>query len=260
MHCGLVQVNPRQTEEELNQFYKKDYHTQSISSNKPKKKYIQKRVVLAKQRISFLTSRIKVHGKTILDIGCSYGEFLKRISPLAREAKGIEPGYEFSLYGKKMMGVDIFNGTLKEYINVYPKKRYDIVALFTVLEHIHSPQEFLLDVWSIVNENGYVFLEVPELNSFLNRVRNKKSLNSYFSPFHLQYYTINTIRRSLIMAGFRPIEVNMDRKKYARDIAKKVPTLKNYNQINDPPKENYLTILVKCILWRIKDKLVDILF
>jgi len=174
--------------------------------------------------------------------------------------KGIEPGYEFSIYGKKLMRIDIFSGTLKEYINVYPEKRYDIVTLFTVLEHIPSPKEFLLNVWSLVNENGYVLLEVPKLDSFLNIINNKKSLNSYFSPWHLQYYTVDTFQRSLIMAGFNPIEVNMDRKKYARVIAKKVPTLKNYSQISDFPKENYFTILVKCILWRIKDKLVDILF
>ena len=100
-HCGLVQVNPRPKEEDINKLYKKDYHSQSLSSGRPNKIYIKNRAALANQRVNFITNLMKVQGKTILDVGCSYGEFLKKISPLVKEVKGIEPGNELSSYGKK---------------------------------------------------------------------------------------------------------------------------------------------------------------
>jgi len=181
-------VNPRKNEVKEASFYRDGYHKSSTGYDIPDKKFIEKTARFAKERVAILNGFVKLSSKTLLDIGCSYGEFLFKINPLVKKTKGIEPGRKFGSYGVNRLNLDIFNGTLDEYIKIdHPK--YNIVTLFTVLEHVNSPVDFLKKINNLLTDDGVLFLEVPDFRNFLKGIRSRKKFITYFSPFHLQYFS-----------------------------------------------------------------------
>jgi len=251
-NCSLVQVNPRESHEKAVRFYEEKYHRHSTGMDRPSDQFIIKSRAFAEQRIQVLESLVEIGEMSLLDVGCSCGEFLRQIRTKVKSAQGVEPGRDFTDYGMRNFDLDIFVGDLSAFSRVSQAK-YNIVTLFTVLEHLISPTELLSDINSFLVDEGLLFLEVPNFLAFLKAIRNKKKFHQYFSPYHLQYFSENSLRRMLNSAGFQLIYLNAGRSKYLRVLGKKCAS--SGFRAGKKGKDNIFFINFLSALWKVKSNL-----
>lgn len=109
---------------------------------------------------------INVNDKKILDIGTGPGTGLKAFHDRSWIVTGLEPDPIRAKIGREMYGLNIIESTLEEYVG--NNHNYDVVTIIHALEHFHSPLSFLKDVVRLVKEEGYVYIEVPDVMNFVS--------------------------------------------------------------------------------------------
>jgi SAM-dependent methyltransferase len=152
-----------------------------------------------------------VPGKgTLLDIGCGKGEFLALAKEKGWQAYGIEPSEKFADYATKKYNLDI---KLDIKNSNFQGSFFDVVTLNMVLEHLDSPKATLLEIRRVLKDNGFLFIEVPNMDSWMLKLAtlyfrlNKKGWSPLLSPlhhpFHCYGYNMFSLRSLLKNAGFR---------------------------------------------------------
>ncbi len=109
--------------------------------------------------------KIKKEG-TWLDIGCSFGWFLKKIKNAGFKAQGIEPSKKVYLETKKIKDIKVYN-------DFFPsnkiKNKFDVISLMDVFEHIEDPTNFIQSVSNQLKDNGILIIKVPNSKALLYR-------------------------------------------------------------------------------------------
>jgi SAM-dependent methyltransferase len=144
--------------------------------------------------------------ENILEVGCAFGVLLNNIAD--------------RLHLKNRLGVDIsgnnieaaknlypeckfFHGTLEDFIRVIPgeirNRRYDLVVLSDIVEHIPDDLEFMKMVQNI---SSYVLINLPLEKSF--NTRNRK-YGEQDPSGHLRCYDEEDALRLVTNAGFEVI-------------------------------------------------------
>lgn len=137
------------------------------------------------RRFNYLKSEIAE--RDVLDVGCGNGGFLLNARQIAGHAEGVEPEKKWHAYFKD------------EGLTIYPDlnctgKKYDVITLFHVLEHIAEPTVFLQNLTAQLKPNGQLFIEVPNANdALLNLYQNDAFRNFTYWSCHLFLYTNHTL-------------------------------------------------------------------
>tara|TARA_B100000900_G_scaffold355803_1_gene325220 strand:- start:636 stop:1754 length:1119 start_codon:yes stop_codon:yes gene_type:complete len=194
-HCNLVQKKVDETFlREVNSIYQ-DYELYSQASGEDQKVFDgstnkSRSLIIYEWMSKFIN---KKNGK-ILEIGCGNGNFLRLFE-------------EFNL-GWKLTGTE-FNEANREIIEEIPRssfysgdiellnERFDIVAMIHVLEHITEPRKFLESIKRVLNIDGYLFIEVPNLI---------KSKFDILISDHCSHFTLESLQTLLEQSGFQIIE------------------------------------------------------
>lgn len=103
--------------------------------------------------------KLKSPGR-LLDIGCANGGLLRCFGNLAPHWKMV--GFEIDEKRREEVeiipGVEAFASGSLEKIN----KRFDIITLMHVFEHLPNPRKWLEDLKQLLNSNGLVIIQVPD--------------------------------------------------------------------------------------------------
>lgn len=142
--------------------------------------------------------------KTFLEIGCSAGMFIDPIYKHFKKVEAIELSSKCADYVKRRWNIEVYTKTLHELIDYSAIDRgYDYIGFFQVLEHIENPVEFMMDVRQITNENGRIFIEIPNLDDPLRVLWNVPSYETfYYHEAHLSYFSEQSIKRLLEKTGW----------------------------------------------------------
>lgn len=100
--------------------------------------------------------------KTILEVGCGNAHTLVRLRNKGHSCVGIEPGFNrWDMIEDKDIKIykDVF-------ANVKLNEKFDVVILEHLLEHIPNPVDFLLQINSLMTENGLLFIETPNSKNY----------------------------------------------------------------------------------------------
>lgn len=163
--------------------------------------------------------------KSILEIGCGKGKFLKL---LANETDASCYGYDPSYLGKE----EILNGRVK-FIKRYfeetdVNKKHDIVIMRHVIEHINNPLVMLNMIYKAMNDDGILYIETPNLEWIL---KNKVIFD--FTYEHCNYFTLDTIKELLAMSKLNIVDERLTfGEQYISIIVRKSDILKlnHYNE------------------------------
>jgi len=161
-HCGLVYSDPRPNEEEVKNFYKKDYRVQYKGTYTPQLKHVYRAGKIAEQRYLFLKDVVKTDS-AILDVGASSGEFVYLMRGLGFEARGIEPNEGYGLYAKNELGLPIEIGVMQQFD--LPENSIDIVTMHHVFEHLDDPFLILERLHKVLRDEGFLVIEVPNVEA-----------------------------------------------------------------------------------------------
>jgi SAM-dependent methyltransferase len=145
-----------------------------------------------------LRDRYDLHGKDIIEIGCGKGDFLRLLCEMGgNRGVGFDPGYVPEANGgaveERLTFVQEF------YSERHAEYKADLICCRHVLEHIHSPREFLENIRrAIGNRHGtMVFFEVPNVSFTLRQLGIWDLIYEHYS-----YFSSNSLAYLFSACGF----------------------------------------------------------
>lgn len=102
-----------------------------------------------------------------------------------------------------MLGIDVNNVTLQQGLASEAAGSLDLVSMFHVLEHLPEPVSALRSIGEKLKADGLLYIEVP------NALR-LCSPHYMFFRAHTLYFTGQTLRHLLEIAGFKIVAHNPD--------------------------------------------------
>lgn len=180
-NCGLIFQNPIPTEQELKSYYSHHYRVDYKSTYAPKPKHVYRAADTAMKRLNFLSKHGIQQGE-LLDIGAGGGEFTYLAHKNGFNAHGIEPSVGYSRYAQNEYQCDIKTGELGD-----AKGKYDVVTIFHVMEHLPSPLKAFETLYSLLNTEAYLLVEVPWVET------NDASPDNIYFRAHIFYFATATL-------------------------------------------------------------------
>ncbi|MBC8046668.1 MAG: class I SAM-dependent methyltransferase [Fimbriimonadaceae bacterium] len=142
--------------------------------------------------------------KSIFEIGPGGGFNLKFFADKNINAEGIETSTISTEFAKSKLKINLINSSLEDFNNSAEKK-YQVVMLNHVLEHFIDAKQAMMKIKSLVDENGYLYIRVPDHNSY-DRKAQKENWPAYL-PYHISYFSQKNLVLLLKQFGFTIIDI-----------------------------------------------------
>lgn len=202
-HCDHVFTNPIPTLSTLSKYYDSpDYlsHTAakwSITSSVYK--------LLRNQNIKNKYDLVKSfkQGNSILDIGQGTGELLNYFKQKGWDVKGVEPNERAREFATTNYGTEVFDEPM---LDKFEANRFDVISLWHVMEHVHDLGKRLKQITRLLDQNGYLFVAVPNIES-PDSVKYGEKWAGLDVPRHLSHFTKKSMEYLLNMHDFKLIKM-----------------------------------------------------
>lgn len=136
-------------------------------------------------------------GKSILEFGCGNGGFLRRVSKIASDVSGVEIQKE-AVRKMQQEGIEIFYD-LKQ-----SNKKYDVICMFMVIEHLNNPDEELSEIYRHLKPNGLIICETPNAeDALISKYKCKAFQDFTYWSEHVFLFNSNTLERIMVRNGFK---------------------------------------------------------
>lgn len=155
--------------------------------------------------------RVRRHraGGRLLDVGCSYGVFLRVARERGFEAQGVELSADTAALARKQ-GFEVFVGSLFD--AGFPDASFDVVHAGDVIEHLADPRSFVREIRRILAPGGLVVVATPNHAAFFPRatLALERALGVPWShstpPQHLHQFSTASLARLLGANGFEMLD------------------------------------------------------
>lgn len=124
--------------------------------------------------------------KTVLDIGAGNGDFLLYCRENKFDVTGVEPNSTARKIAKEK-GL-----TLHESLDRISDRKFDVITMWHVLEHVPNLFEYLEQLKKMLNENGKLIVAVPNYKSY-DASYYKEYWAAYDVPRHLWHFSKKSI-------------------------------------------------------------------
>lgn len=155
--------------------------------------------ISASQTFRNIINTFELDKKSVLDIGCSYGEFLAHFGP---QSVGVTITQDEVDYGKRR-GLDIRYGNIEDAHFVLNQK-FDVIFANNIFEHLYSPHQFLIDIKKYLNEGGLLILGVPCMPILTPLVHIRK-FRGALAMAHINFFTKDTLIKTVERGGWIPM-------------------------------------------------------
>jgi SAM-dependent methyltransferase len=189
--CGFGFLAARLTEEQLAELYSRlDVHMYEAEAEGRARTAIQ----------HFKIVNRFISAGSLLDVGCASGGFLRVCVQNGFQVTGVEPAMGLASRAREVLSGtgNVFCATLQQ--TSFRPASFDVVTLWDVLEHVADPTEFLRLCGSLLKPGGYLFANVPDLNSFQARILGRRW--PLLLPEHFNYFTRKSLALCAEKAGF----------------------------------------------------------
>jgi SAM-dependent methyltransferase len=142
----------------------------------------------------------------LLDLGCGVGNFLAAARDAGFEVTGIELNQNAVRFAREHYGLEnVFAMRPEEFRTAQPRRKFDVVTFFEVLEHQEDPEGFLNVAKDCLTHEGYVALSVP------NRNRWQKGTETLdYPPNHLTRWSSRALGSFLARNGFEVLSMRAE--------------------------------------------------
>jgi SAM-dependent methyltransferase len=148
-----------------------------------------------KLRLRFIR-RFKSSG-TLLDVGSGWGHFLLAAHQAGYNVLGVELDEQPFLYATQELGLPVLR---EDFYNFSSDRRFEIITLWDVLEHIDDPRSFLMNCARLQEPGGLLVIQVPQINSVVARFTGRKW--KMLGLDHVNYFSPVTLRLLLNECGY----------------------------------------------------------
>lgn len=155
----------------------------------------------------------KLKSKKVLDIGCSDGLLLQKISQEGSNVWGIDIDRKAIEIAKARGLEDIYCESLDDFLTRAASEnlKFDLIVMFDVLEHMTYPNNVLNSLKSILNDGGEIVGTVPNRNRYLvNRIKTD------FPPHHFYRFSRESLKSLFSQCGYSVNKIDIFEYGYTR--------------------------------------------
>ncbi len=190
--CGMIFRNPQPTEEELSNFYNKAFRPENVAAHTTGMAGTTHS--LARQYVSYLSRKIGVKRKRVLEFGAGLGNTCRALRECGADVTAIEP---FAWKECRNAGIT----TCRSLDELPESSKFDVIIALEVIEHLRSPWLNLRQLQSRLQPGGWLYAATPNAGGLRARLHGAQwgELTKYG---HLLFYTSGTLELALKKAGF----------------------------------------------------------
>jgi len=193
--CGFLFTNPRPADDDLPAYYESAQYISHTDRGATllDKIYLLARTQTLRWKKKLVSKPVMDNGnpKTLLDIGCGTGDFLKTCQSEGWTVQGIEPSTN-----ARQIATRKLNTTIYQNLGEISGQSFSVITLWHVLEHIPNLNQDLARIASLLDKGGMLFIAVPNHKS-----RDGASYNKYWAgydvPRHLWHFDRQSMSRLL---------------------------------------------------------------
>lgn len=175
--CGFVYVSNTPPQKYYDEYYRNESKYEGIRENEIHDYFTYK-------EFAHILKRFVSKESNILEVGCSTGKLLNFIKTKGyKNLLGIEPAPECKLIAKNNYGIEVITSTLD---NFKRKEKYDLIIFSAVLEHLTDIRNTVIKAYSLLNENGIIYICVPDAGQFYKKFDEPFG---EFSTEHINFFT-----------------------------------------------------------------------
>ena len=199
---GYLRADPIPTPEELEVSYREDFYSpkpfndSSLEVQSEGQEYYDTRWDGMYEKCKSLCKDDKF---SVFDIGFGWAQALLYFEAKGVEVSGLEPSPEGVAYARSK-GLDVYEAGIDDF-SVTKEKRFDVVMMLNVLEHLSHPHETLKSIQkNLLNPGGIVVIEVPnEFSDFQTAAVAEHNLDEWWvcPPHHLNYFSSSSLKSLL---------------------------------------------------------------
>tara|TARA_S200000501_G_scaffold378830_1_gene444027 strand:+ start:2104 stop:2997 length:894 start_codon:yes stop_codon:yes gene_type:complete len=175
-------------------YYKnnKIYKNKDISMGSLKKNDPINKAQLQDDLNRFNSYKKIIKDKNYLDFGCCKGELLKKSKGIAKYVAGVELEHDNRKELNKT-GIDCF-----EYVTEIKDKKFDLVTLNHVFEHLSDPLKTIDDISNVMKKGALLIIEVPHARDILIEIFDSMEFKKFtFWSEHLILHTKQSLEKFL---------------------------------------------------------------
>lgn len=135
----------------------------------------------------------------VLEVGCGIGHNLAAFRRFGCDVVGVEPSSAAVRFARERFGLDVREAYLED--ADLDGSSFDLVVIDNVLEHLPDPVGTLQLIADLLVKGGRIFVDVPNLNAWEGRLLGNRW--GIFEEGHLNFFTPESLERTIIEAGFR---------------------------------------------------------
>ncbi len=197
-HCGLLYQNPRPTPAALDMIYPAEYPPHQADAYHTAQQPLHPDML----KMAQFVQRHCPHGRTLLDVGCGSGAFLRamqQVNPQWQVA-GTDPSVG-AVAAARQHGLTVHHGMLEQLD--LPRQQWDAVTLWHVLEHLPDPVGTLVYIRThLLAPRGVLFLAVPMADSWDARLFGRNWVG-WDLPRHFVIFTRAILQAMTAQSGFQ---------------------------------------------------------
>lgn len=142
---------------------------------------------------------------SVLDIGSGTCVFLYEMKKMGYKTFCIDPDPSAITHAKKYVKVD--GSHCGDLFSFKPTDVFDIITFNKVLEHIKNPVDHLKKSCELLNDEGFLYVELPEGDRIVQQ--NAICDRAEFAVEHYTIYNEIAIRNLLSVSGFNVLDVKV---------------------------------------------------
>lgn len=159
--CGLVSHQDIPSPQQIDEFYARKYRQQYHGETTPSPRRVMRAWRNGQRILGQLRNYVR-SDQQVLEIGAGIGCTVKAFEMAGYPASGIEPHEGFQRYGSRTLLAPV----QQAYLGDLPAEpQADLILLVHVIEHFRSPAEALAAIRQLLNPNGYLYVECPNLEA-----------------------------------------------------------------------------------------------
>lgn len=192
--CGLIYSNPRDSSGLIEDSYSQVRDDQYMRFSEARFITFRKALKHAEELKS---------GKSLLDVGCYTGVFMKAAVLKGWHAVGIEPSHWACETRTNEHNLKIINASIYNAHEI--KDKFDLITLWDVIEHLTDPKSVLKICRDKLLDDGIIAISTMRCQGLFYRLCGRRW--PWFMRMHLYYFSAKTITEMLKHAGFKVIRI-----------------------------------------------------
>ena len=201
--CGFVFTNPRPEFNDCGRYYESDKYVSHQDNDKSLVLFLYRWV--RNRNLKWKLKVISKHQKKIgeiLDYGCGLGNFLNYCKEQGWKSTGMDVSENARNVVKHRYNIDVYpNSEIKD----QTEKKYDVISLWHVLEHVYDLDETILEFHRILKDEGTVYIAVPNRKSH-DAEHYKEKWDAYDVPRHIYHFSPHDMNLLMDRFGFKIVE------------------------------------------------------